>query len=446
MQPRAAGRRRFAAPPPAVGGQVVQNAAEVALRVGGDPGPIARKPLKRGLQQILGAFPSAGQRHRGPHQLVAALSDQAFQAGAPQVFGHHHPPVAGQRNLASQGRPSPGQGSVELAASVHRVSGSPPHAAGWARPKVHRASSGAALPGSVMPISAISRPGPARRPAPRPGPRQRRRPAPAHRPVRDQRRRGHPVLRPGRSPRSGNQPGGIGQPARSGADTGPRHNTPRPSRPGQQGEYTMRIAVISDVHANPPALRAVLADINAAAPDAVVSCGDLAAGPLPHPAIDLLRGLDIPVHCVRGNADRAMIETFDGTADPAGILTAWASTTWTPRSPACANLLWSAATPTCSRTVRPAAAGWSTPTASGCPTGSQAPTGHCSARVSRSAAPATTCRPPPVTSGELAAGPKPSRSPHKTSCNHRRPTTRWPTSSSSKTAPPHSHRSASQGR
>ena len=87
----------------------------------------------------------------------------------------------------------------------------------------------------------------------------------------------------------------------------------------------MRIAVISDVHANLPALRAVLADINAVAPDAVVSCGDLAAGPLPHPTIDLLRGLDIPVYCVRGNADRAMIETFDGTADPAGILMAWAS-------------------------------------------------------------------------------------------------------------------------
>lgn len=79
----------------------------------------------------------------------------------------------------------------------------------------------------------------------------------------------------------------------------------------------MRIAVISDVHANPAALRAVLADIQAAAPDAVVSCGDLAAGPLPHPAIGLLRGLDIPVYCVRGNADRAMIETFDRTADPA---------------------------------------------------------------------------------------------------------------------------------
>jgi len=79
----------------------------------------------------------------------------------------------------------------------------------------------------------------------------------------------------------------------------------------------MRIAVVSDVHGNLPALRAVMAGIKAAAPDAVVSCGDLAAGPLPGPVIGLLRGLDIPVHCVRGNADRGMVEAFDGTADPA---------------------------------------------------------------------------------------------------------------------------------
>jgi len=78
----------------------------------------------------------------------------------------------------------------------------------------------------------------------------------------------------------------------------------------------MRIAVISDVHANLPALRAALADIKAAAPDAIVSCGDLAAGPLPGPAIGLLRGLDVPVHCVRGNADRGMVDAFDGTSTP----------------------------------------------------------------------------------------------------------------------------------
>ncbi len=88
----------------------------------------------------------------------------------------------------------------------------------------------------------------------------------------------------------------------------------------------MRIAVISDVHANLPALRAVLADIDTAGPDAVVSCGDLAAGPLPGPVIGLLRGLGIPVYCVRGNCDRVMIETFDGATGSAGIMTAWAST------------------------------------------------------------------------------------------------------------------------
>lgn len=79
----------------------------------------------------------------------------------------------------------------------------------------------------------------------------------------------------------------------------------------------VRIAVISDVHANVPALRAVLAEIESAEPDALVSCGDLLAGPLPGQTIELLRGLSIPVHCVRGNGDRAMAEVFDGAGDPA---------------------------------------------------------------------------------------------------------------------------------
>jgi predicted phosphodiesterase len=79
----------------------------------------------------------------------------------------------------------------------------------------------------------------------------------------------------------------------------------------------MRVAVISDVHANLPALRAALADIRTAQPDAIVSCGDLAAGPLPDQAIDLLRSLDLPVHYVRGNCDRAMVEASDGGGETA---------------------------------------------------------------------------------------------------------------------------------
>ena len=42
----------------------------------------------------------------------------------------------------------------------------------------------------------------------------------------------------------------------------------------------MRLAVISDIHANLPALEAVLADIRGRSVDATVNLGDCVAGPL----------------------------------------------------------------------------------------------------------------------------------------------------------------------
>ena len=41
----------------------------------------------------------------------------------------------------------------------------------------------------------------------------------------------------------------------------------------------MRIAVVADIHGNLPALRAVLADIDREAVDAIVVGGDVVAGP-----------------------------------------------------------------------------------------------------------------------------------------------------------------------
>lgn len=79
----------------------------------------------------------------------------------------------------------------------------------------------------------------------------------------------------------------------------------------------MRVGVISDVHGNLPALAAVLGDLRREALDAVISCGDVAAGPLPGPTIDLLRRQGLPLHGVRGNADRGMLGAFDGTAGTA---------------------------------------------------------------------------------------------------------------------------------
>ena len=65
----------------------------------------------------------------------------------------------------------------------------------------------------------------------------------------------------------------------------------------------MRIAVISDVHGNLPALDMVLRDIEVRAPDAVVNLGDCVTSPLwPRETLDLLETLGMPT--VRGNHDR----------------------------------------------------------------------------------------------------------------------------------------------
>ena len=70
----------------------------------------------------------------------------------------------------------------------------------------------------------------------------------------------------------------------------------------------MRIAFVSDIHGNLPALEAVLRDLDEVHPDAVVLGGDLALGG-PHPAqvVDRLRGLGWP--SVLGNTDEALDES-----------------------------------------------------------------------------------------------------------------------------------------
>jgi predicted phosphodiesterase len=69
----------------------------------------------------------------------------------------------------------------------------------------------------------------------------------------------------------------------------------------------MRLAVISDVHGNLPALETVLADIDSHAPDATVNLGDCVTSPLwPRETLELLESLALP--SVRGNHDRWVAE------------------------------------------------------------------------------------------------------------------------------------------
>jgi putative phosphoesterase len=73
----------------------------------------------------------------------------------------------------------------------------------------------------------------------------------------------------------------------------------------------VRIAVISDIHGNLPALEAVLDEIDHERPDLIVSCGDVASGPMPAETIDRLMTLN-NIRLVSGNADRGLIDEFDG--------------------------------------------------------------------------------------------------------------------------------------
>jgi predicted phosphodiesterase len=73
------------------------------------------------------------------------------------------------------------------------------------------------------------------------------------------------------------------------------------------------VAALYDIHGNLPALDAVLTELHADPPDAVVVGGDVAAGPMPLAVLARLRALPWPVHWLRGNADRAVVMGFDGT-------------------------------------------------------------------------------------------------------------------------------------
>src|SRR5215207_6276880 len=64
------------------------------------------------------------------------------------------------------------------------------------------------------------------------------------------------------------------------------------------------VAVLADIHGNAPALDAVLAELEADPPAAVVIGGDVAAGPMPLEVLARLRTLPWPVLWLRGNADR----------------------------------------------------------------------------------------------------------------------------------------------
>jgi putative phosphoesterase len=74
----------------------------------------------------------------------------------------------------------------------------------------------------------------------------------------------------------------------------------------------VRVVALYDIHANLPALRAVLPEAIAAEPDVVVIGGDVLPGPQPAETLAALLALDMPLRWVRGNGDRETVDAFDG--------------------------------------------------------------------------------------------------------------------------------------
>ncbi len=104
----------------------------------------------------------------------------------------------------------------------------------------------------------------------------------------------------------------------------------------------MPVAALYDIHGNLPALEAVLDEIHAAGVDRVVVGGDVLPGPMPSETLARLLALDLPVHCLYGNGERAALAQLDAS-DPHNA-TYWGTTSGKPLpEPIRETIYWSAA-------------------------------------------------------------------------------------------------------
>jgi predicted phosphodiesterase len=85
----------------------------------------------------------------------------------------------------------------------------------------------------------------------------------------------------------------------------------------------VRVAALYDIHANLPALEAVLRDVRRAGVDQIVAGGDIVPGPMPRETLAQLLDLDIPVRFIYGNGERAVIGQGEALPDVWQRLVDW---------------------------------------------------------------------------------------------------------------------------
>jgi len=92
----------------------------------------------------------------------------------------------------------------------------------------------------------------------------------------------------------------------------------------------MRVAALYDIHANLPALEAVLQELGQADVDQIVVGGDVIPGPMPRETLRRLLDLDRPVHFIHGNGELAILAQM--AALQTGVVTYWGTTSGEPLS------------------------------------------------------------------------------------------------------------------
>lgn len=78
----------------------------------------------------------------------------------------------------------------------------------------------------------------------------------------------------------------------------------------------MRIAALYDIHGNWPALEAVLREIATARIDRIVIGGDVVPGPMCSDCLEAVFSLPLPVDCIRGNCENALLQQLSGSEPP----------------------------------------------------------------------------------------------------------------------------------
>jgi len=76
----------------------------------------------------------------------------------------------------------------------------------------------------------------------------------------------------------------------------------------------MRVAALYDIHANLPALEAVLQEIEQIGVDRIFIGGDVVPGPMPCETIERLSELNLPCEFIQGNGEIAVLEEMAGKA------------------------------------------------------------------------------------------------------------------------------------